>query len=542
MDSDLKLLSKTYITGLDYQLKKRDIAIQIPEDEIFNLPEKIIVLGNSSLIRMTINYFLDYIIKKKEFGGRIIQIELRDENLIKNMKAQDFLYTLNLKGLDNGNIKDEWVLITSIKDGLYINEWNKILEYIKNPEIFCLICYYDGEIEFFTEEDSIKNTPPKSYIGLILSLLYERYRRFKSKDIIFNVISLNPKFKGNITLREKILEIGKTWSLGEKFLSWIRLKVRFFDSIIDKLDIGNFSNDEIQEYCLKLGYKDNFLLLTENYNKWIINNPKKIKFPISSLENFIEFTDNLNTIFQLNTWFNVILVSFIPIAFLSGYDKTNEALKDVIINDFFEKFLFNTIKKFVELPESELRIWGKTILTRLKNPFNRRTLIDMSENLIKKFREEFLYKMIEFYEKEKNIPEYIYFILATILRFYNIFEENGKYYGIRNLILDSEEKLIENNLELDYDSISESRNNYEIYEVKDDPDILKDFCNAWKDVNVNDSRSLDIFLSYILTQKRIWGMDLTLWPDLFEKTKYYLDRLLHEDIGKITSELLLGIN
>jgi len=150
--------------------------------------------------------------------------------------------------------------------------------------------------------------------------------------------------------------------------------------------------------------------------------------------------------------------------------------------------------------------------------------------------------MIEFYEKEKNIPEYIYFILATILRFYNIFEENGKYYGIRNLILDSEEKLIENNLELDYDSISESRNNYEIYEVKDDPDILKDFCNAWKDVNVNDSRSLDIFLSYILTQKRIWGMDLTLWPDLFEKTKYYLDRLLHEDIGKITSELLLGIN
>ncbi|MHA2013695.1 MAG: hypothetical protein ACTSWG_15125, partial [Candidatus Helarchaeota archaeon] len=208
---------------------------------------------------------------------------------------------------------------------------------------------------------------------------------------------------------------------------------------------------------------------------------------------------------------------------------------------FFEKFLFNTIKEFVNLSEDQIRSWEKITINRLKNPFNKRSLIDMSENLIQKFRKNFLFKMIDLYEKEKKLPDYIFFILALILRFYNVIEENdGQFFGIREMH-EINENEIDN--EDEQKEIEEKEGNLKnIYKIKDDINILKEFANTWKNVKIDDPRSIKIFLGYILTQKNIWGMDLTLWPNLMERTGYYLEKLLKEDIGKITSELLLGID
>ncbi|MHA1270446.1 MAG: hypothetical protein ACTSPY_11705 [Candidatus Helarchaeota archaeon] len=548
MKKELKLLNRELITGLNYQLEPREIPIFIPDEKIFQYPEKVMILGNDELLHTTIDYIFNILIKNEEFKGRIVYVVMEGENNVDNYNIQDCLYTLCLRGISGEKVEEKYDLIFSISQILKDSEWDKVVENFIRPEIEILVCYYSGVNKLLDKNDSIKKKPPNSFIGRLLALIYERYRRFKSKDNKLILLSLNPRFKGDKTLRDLILDVGKQWNLGEKFLSWVRLRIKFLDSMIDKFDIGGIDDEEKNRIFEKLNYKDNLLKVTENYYKWIINvDENKVDFPIPTSKINVEFTSKLDIIHTLNTWFNAVLVAFIPLAFLSGYNKTNEALIDVIIRDFFERFLFDTIRRFVDLSKEEIEEWEKITINRLKNPFNNKTLLDTSKNLIQKFRTDFLYKMIDIYEREKEIPDYIFFILATFLRFYNVIEEEeGKFFGIRNLTqLEADELIHESDENLDAENVDEEKiSEYEnngIYEVIDDLEILKEFASTWKNVKIDDPKSIKIFLGYILTQKHIWGMDLTLWPNLMERTGYYLQRLLQEDIGKITSELILGI-
>lgn len=548
MKEGIELLNKKFITGLNYQLKDRDIPIQIPDEKTFNLPVKVIILGNNKLLRSSIDYFFDILIKRENYDGKLIHIELASEKEIDDFNKQEGLYTLVSRGLKNNEKIDNWNLITSIDKILSSNNWNKVIKDVIDPNIEILICHYNNESNLFDRNDSIKNKPPKSYIGKIISILYERYRRYKSKGKDLVVISVNPVLENDLDLLGMILKASKEWNLGEHFLKFVRLNIQFFNTMIDKMDIGSFSEEEKLDSFNKLHYRDNFLTLTENYSKWIISIQKAPKedFPISGKNLNLEFTKNLATFDSLDSWFNAVMVAFIPLAYLSGYNKTNDALKDIIIQEFFEKFLFDTIKNFVDLPENEIRRWEKFTVNRLKNPYNKRTLIDMSKKLITKFNNDFLYKIIELYERNKEIPDYIFFILATFLRFYNVIEEeDGKFIGFRRIIEEDFEADIETDIDEDEDEElinDEIMNDGDIYQLNDDPEILKEFSSTWRNVKIDDLRSIEIFLGYILTQKNIWGMDLTLWPELLEKTSFYLIKLLQEDIGKVTSELLLGIN
>ena len=536
MKSELKILNKENLTSLNYQLESHEIPIQIPDRKIFDLPEKVLILGNNKLLRSTIDYFFNVSIINEEFKGRIIHVELENEEIVDTLNKQNCLFTLFSRGLKGDKVEERWDIIASINQIIIASQWDKVIKSAINPNIEILICHHQNHIKLLDHNDSIKKKPPNSYIGKILSILYERYRRFKSKDQKFTVISLNPKLQGDLTLKEIILNIGKEWNLGETFLSWIRLKVNFFNSLLDKLDIGILPNNEKIIQYNKLNYKDNFLTVTENYHKLIIKKEdQKIYFPIPETDLNFEYTKNLDIFTSLNTWFNAVLVAFIPLAYLSGYNKTNEALMDLIIKEFFEKFLFDTIKRFVDLPEEQIQEWEKNTISRLKNPFNTRTLIEMSENLLQKFKSDFLFKMIDLYEKDKEIPDYIFFILAIFIKFYNVIEEeDGQFIGIRNLQDVKQDEEIDEENEI-------QRENRDMYKIIDDPIILKEFASTWRNVTIHDSKSIKIFLGYILTQQNIWGMDLSLWPKLMERTNFYLERLLQEDIGKITSELLLGI-
>ncbi|MBD3230810.1 MAG: hypothetical protein GF329_21715 [Candidatus Lokiarchaeota archaeon] len=534
---EIRLLNKEYITNLQYKLKEREIAIQIPDEKVFTLPIKIIVLGHNKFLRSTVDYFFTIALKKEKFNGRIIHISI-DNKESKKLNEQDCLFTLNSKGLRNSEIEDRWDLIYSVKRIISSDNWSEILKKVVAPEIEFLICQPQADSIIYDPDDSIKKKPPKSYIGKIISILYERYRRYRSKENKLTIISLDPIIKKDLDLKGMILKAGKEWNLGERFLSWVRLKNIFFNSMIDKLDIGSLTEKEKKQYFQQLQYRDYFITLTENYNRWIISevDSSKEDFPLVDVGLDFEFTKNLDTFYSLDTWFNAILVAFIPLAYLSGYNKTNDALQDILIQDFFKKFLFDTIKRFVDLSEEKIRKWEEITINRLKNPFIKRTLIDMSKNLIEKFRNDFLFKMIDLYEKNQEIPDYIFFILAVFLRFFNVFEEEDKFFGIREITEDEEEVIVDENID-----DSELEKNKEIYEVEDDPEILKELSETWKDVQIND-KSIDIFLRYILTQKNIWGMDLTLWPNLMERTSHYLKKILSEDMAKVTTELLLNID
>ncbi|MDP9046718.1 MAG: altronate oxidoreductase, partial [Bacteroidota bacterium] len=111
-----------------YNLKKIDVpGLQLPGGEIFELPEKVLQFGTGVLLRGLPDYFIDKANRNGFFNGRIVVVKSTDMGSVDDFEKQDGLYTIYLKGIENGQKVDEQVICSSISRVLSAsNDWAAI--------------------------------------------------------------------------------------------------------------------------------------------------------------------------------------------------------------------------------------------------------------------------------------------------------------------------------------------------------------------------------------------------------------------------------
>src|SRR3954467_4869088 len=85
-----------------------------PNDAIFELPEKILQFGTGVLLRGLPDYFIDKANKQGIFNGRVVVVKSTSQAGADAFEKQDGLYTLCIRGYDNGNIVNEYIINSSI--------------------------------------------------------------------------------------------------------------------------------------------------------------------------------------------------------------------------------------------------------------------------------------------------------------------------------------------------------------------------------------------------------------------------------------------
>ncbi len=96
-----------------------------------------------------------------------------------HFSQQDGLFTLCVKGIEDGNKVEETIINSSISRVLSANdEWKTILACAHNPEMQIVISN-TTEVGITLVEDNIQSSPPVSFPGKLLAFLYERYKAFK---------------------------------------------------------------------------------------------------------------------------------------------------------------------------------------------------------------------------------------------------------------------------------------------------------------------------------------------------------------------------
>ena len=85
---------------------KAQAGIEVPDDKLFELPEKVLQFGTGILLRGLPDYFIDKANRQGIFNGRIVIVKSTSTGGTADFDEQDGLYTLCVRGFRNWKIQE----------------------------------------------------------------------------------------------------------------------------------------------------------------------------------------------------------------------------------------------------------------------------------------------------------------------------------------------------------------------------------------------------------------------------------------------------
>ena len=110
--------------------------VVLPDNTLLNLPEKVLQFGTGVLLRGLPDYFIDKANRKGLFNGRIVVVKSTSKGDLNDFRDQDNLYTICVRGIENGTSVEENIISSAISRVLSAeSDWKAILEVARSPSV-----------------------------------------------------------------------------------------------------------------------------------------------------------------------------------------------------------------------------------------------------------------------------------------------------------------------------------------------------------------------------------------------------------------------
>ena len=439
-------------------------------------PVKILQFGEGNFLRAFADYLVDVMNEKGLFDGSVAICQPIENGLCDLINSQDGIYTLMLRGRENGEAIEKSSIIESVKKCVNpYKDFNSFLEIAHEKELKIIISNTTEAGIAFCDSDNLCDAPPSSYPAKLTRFLYERFSFFNGRDESALYILPVELIENNGTeLSRCVYEYAKKWNLPEDFCNWLD-KCSFSNTLVDRIVTGYPKNDA-EEIFEKLGYTDKLLDTAEPFFFWAIEDKEGLKdvFPAHKSGLNAVFCEDIagykmRKVRILNGAHTVSVLG----AYLGGYDIVRDMMNDPEFSEFIITTLKDEVIPYIPLPTEEKEEFAASVLERFNNPYIDHRLLDISLNSVSKFKARCLPSLLD-NVKNGIFPKKLFFGLACLIEFYNgQFDENGKFIGTRNS---------------------------EAYEIRDNKEVL-DFFNT---INADSEK-----VKKILSNTDFWGCDLT---------------------------------
>jgi len=470
------------------ELSKKTLAL-IPDEVsakpaagIFGLPEKILQFGTGVLLRALPDYFIDKANKQGIFNGRVVVIKSTGTGEKDAFDRQDGMYTLAIRGLENGEVLDQAVICSAISRVLSaMDQWDDIMHTAGNAQLQIVISN-TTEVGIQLVEESIFQKPPASFPAKLLAVLYERYKIFKGSPKAGLIIIPTELLTDNgEKLKFIITELAAFNKLEPAFTEWLDSHNHFCSSLVDRI-VPGIPDPETKEMLeKKWGYTDNLMSVCEPYRLWAIEGDEAIRKVLSfySVDAGVVITPDITKFKELKLrMLNATHTLSCGLAFLSGFKTVKAAMQDELFESYIENLMMHEISPAIPyaITEDEKRAFGLKVLDRFRNPYLQHQWLSITMQYSSKLIMRVLPVLNKYYELFKKPPELISMGFAAYILFMRpVKKESGKYYGI----LDNQYYLIND-------------------------DRASEFFGLWDETVAN------VIVHRVLSNTGLWGTDLTL--------------------------------
>ncbi len=413
--------------------------VLLPDLQMFDLPETVLQFGTGVLLRGLPDYFIDKANQQGIFNGRIVVVKSTDGGDATAFEKQDGLYTICVRGIEDGKSQEENIVCSSISRVLSAkNEWNKILECAHNPQLKIIISN-TTEVGIELVQDDIRRHPPVSFPGKLLSFLYERFKAFAgSKQSGMLIVPTELIVDNGRKLESIVTELAYLNGLEEPFIDWLENSNIFCNSLVDRIVPGKPDKTQKTNIENQIGYSDDLLLMTEVYRLWAIEGNDEVAEILSfaKADKGVVIAEDINLFRELKLrLLNGTHTLSCGVAFLSGLQTVKEAMDDGQMHQFISSLMQNEIGNAIpyKATAEQTAEFSANCLDRFRNPFIEHQWLAITAQYSSKMKMRVVPVLLQHYKLHNSLPEnmatgfaaYIYFMKA-------IKEEGGKYYGRLN--------------------------------------------------------------------------------------------------------------
>ena len=449
-------------------------------------PEKVLQFGEGNFLRAFVDYWFDMANEKVGWNGKCVLVQPIPNGLAGPINAQQGLYTLYLRGRQNGETVNAKRVISSVSrcvnpyekegyDSMMQVAASDSLEYIVSNTTEAGIVYDPA----CKQEDC----PPLSFPAKMTQVLYTRYKAGKKGVVVLSCELIDNNGKELLRCVNQYID---QWKLEDAFRKFVNEDCLFCSTLVDRIVPGrNRDEKEVAALEQENGYHDALIDVGEVFGVWDIEVhaalEKKLPFLAAGL-NCPVVPDVTPYKKRKVRILNGAHTGFVLGAYLAGFDIVRDCMNDSVVSGFMNRMLEKEIIPTLPLDRKDLESFASAVQDRFNNPFINHELMSISLNSTSKWRARNMPSFLEYVKNEKALPACLVMSFAAYVAFYSS--------EIQSL---TEQGLV----------CKRPKGN--TYTVSDDRWVLE-FYNAHR------ADSAEALVNAVMTNEKMWGQDLTAIP------------------------------
>ena len=394
-------------------------------DALFALPEKVLQFGTGVLLRGLPDYFIDKANKLGVFNGRIVVVKSTDQGGTDAYAAQDGLYTILEKGIENGLPIERTTINASISRVVSAKtEWQAVLDCAANPDIQIIISN-TTEVGITLVASDAASLFPESFPGKLLHFLMERYRVFNgSLESGLVIIPTELISDNGIKLKEIVIELAQLKGLDEAFINWVYTANDFCSSLVDCIVPGKLPANEQVQFEQKVGYQDSLAIMSEPYRLWAIETANEKTAAILSFaaaDARVILAPSINKYKEIKLrLLNATHSLCCGVAILSEFLTVRDALNDSNFKSFLSTMLLDEIVPLVaegDITTEEARSFAMQVIDRFSNQSIEHLWVNIAVQYTAKMQMRVVPLVDKYVKQHGKAPTLISFGFAAYLLF-----------------------------------------------------------------------------------------------------------------------------
>lgn len=475
------------------------------------LKERVLQFGEGNFLRAFTDWMIDKANRQGVFDGSIVLCQPIAQGMGELINAQEGMYTLIMRGVENGKAVEKIEPNTSVSRCINpYEDYEALLALARSEDLRVVISNTTEAGISYKEGDKLTDRPAQSFPAKVCAFLYERYQAFEGagdRGLLFLPVELIDNNGAN--LLRIVLQYAKEWGLDESFQTWVKEANHFCSTLVDRIVTG-YPGDELDYFYQEMGYEDRCLVTSEIFNLWVIEGKAEWAeiLPIHKTDANVIWTEDVTPYKKRKVRIlNGGHTASVLAAYLTGHNIVLDMMNDPLFETYLDRLFYEEIIPTLDLPKEDLEQFATDVKDRFRNPYIKHKLLDISLNSCSKWCARCMPSLLGYVEATGELPKVMMFSLAAFIRFYKGEMENGVYQG--------------------------KRNDGTVYTIKDDAEVVEFFKNAWA------SGSAAQVATAVLSNKSLWdGTDLSTVPGLCAGVAYYIEEMEQKDMRDVISALL----
>ena len=451
-----------------------------------NAPERVLQFGEGNFLRAFADYWFDMANEKAGWNGKCVLVQPIAQGLTQRINRQEGLYTLYLRGRQNGEKVDAKRVISSVSrclnpyekqdyDAMMDVAAGEALEYIVSNTTEAGIVY--------APSCRLEDCPPASFPAKLTQVLLHRWRAGRPGVVVLSCELIDNNGK---ELLRCVNQYIKQWGLEEGFARWVNGDCTFCSTLVDRIVPGRIRDAaEAARLEDESGYRDALIDVGEVFGVWNIEGPEwlaeKLPFRAAGL-NCPVVPDVTPYKKRKVRILNGAHTGFVLGAYLAGYDIVRDCMQDDVILGFMNRMLHEEVIPTLPLDRQDLEAFAAAVQDRFNNPFINHELMSITLNSTSKWRARNMPSLLEYAQTAGKLPPCLAMSFAAYIAFYSS--------DIQAL---TEQGLV----------CRRPKGNE--YTVSDDRWVLEFYYSRR---GVSD----ETLVHDVMTNEKMWGQDLTLVP------------------------------